>query len=68
MVVINAETVEADKIKEVVAKDEAAATEEAARVQAIADECDADVAAEPLVERRRRRARFRKSAATTSPR
>ena len=51
MVVINAETVEADKIKEVVAKDEAAATEEAARVQAIADECDADVkAAEPLVE------------------
>jgi dynein heavy chain len=50
MVTIAAETVEADKIKEVVAKDEATASEEAARVKAIKEECEGDLAeAMPLL-------------------
>ena len=50
MVVIAAETVEADKVKVLVAKDEASASEEAARVKAIKDECEADLArAMPLL-------------------
>ena len=44
MVVIAAETEEADKVKELVAKDEATASEEAARVKAIKDDCEADLA------------------------
>ena len=44
MVVIAAETVEADKVKVLVAKDEATASEEAARVKAIKDDCEKDLA------------------------
>ena len=44
MVVIAAETVEADKVKEVVAKEEAIASGEAAKVKAIKDECESDLA------------------------
>ena len=44
LIVIAAETVEADKVKVLVAKDEASASEEAARVKAIKDECEADLA------------------------
>jgi len=51
MVVIAAETVEADKVKAVVSKDEAIASAEAAKVQAIKDECTADLAeAMPMLE------------------
>lgn len=38
------ETVEADKVKEVVSKEEAIASEEAAKVKAIKDDCEADLA------------------------
>ena len=44
MVIIAAETVEADKVKEVVSKEEAVATQEAAKVKAIKDDCEADLA------------------------
>ena len=51
MVVIAAETVEADKVKVVVARDEAVASEEAAKVKAIKDECEGELAeAMPLLE------------------
>jgi dynein heavy chain len=44
MIVIAAETVEADKVKEVVAKEEAIASAEAAKVKEIKDECEGDLA------------------------
>ena len=44
MDVIALETVEADKVKEVVSKEEAIASEEAAKVQAIKSDCEADLA------------------------
>ena len=44
MDVIAMETVEADKVKEVVSKEEAIASEEAAKVQAIKADCEADLA------------------------
>lgn len=51
MKVIASETVEADKVKEVVSKEEAIASEEAAKVKAVKDECDADLAeAIPMLE------------------
>lgn len=51
MVVIAAETVEADKVKAVVSVEEAAASEEAAGVKVIKDECEADLAeAMPMLE------------------
>jgi dynein heavy chain len=51
MEVIAAETIEADKVKEVVSKEEAIASEEAAKVKAVKDECDADLAeAMPMLE------------------
>ncbi len=49
--VISRESAEADKVKVVVSKEESAASEEAAKVQAIKDECEADLAeAMPLLE------------------
>ncbi|KAF6266164.1 dynein heavy chain 9 [Scenedesmus sp. NREL 46B-D3] len=44
MEVIARETVEADKVKTVVSQEEASASAEAAKVQAIKDECEADLA------------------------
>ncbi|WIA36351.1 hypothetical protein OEZ86_007670 [Tetradesmus obliquus] len=44
MVVIARETAEADKVKKVVSQEEASASAEAAKVQAIKDECEADLA------------------------
>ena len=43
MVKIAKETEEAEKVKEVVSKDEAVANEEAAKVQAIKEECETDL-------------------------
>lgn len=52
MDVIAMETVEADKVKEVVSKEEAIASEEAAKVKAIKDDCEADLAeAMPVLDR-----------------
>ena len=52
MDVIAMETVEADKVKEVVSKEEAVASEEAAKVQAIKADCEADLAeAMPVLDR-----------------
>lgn len=51
MEVISKESVEADKVKQVVSKEEATASAEAATVKAIKDECEADLAeALPLLE------------------
>ncbi|PNH00034.1 Dynein heavy chain 7, axonemal, partial [Tetrabaena socialis] len=51
MEVISKESVEADKVKQVVSKEEATASAEAATVKAIKDECEADLAeAMPLLE------------------
>ncbi|KXZ48211.1 DHC-9 protein [Gonium pectorale] len=51
MEVISKESVEADKVKQVVSKEEAIASAEAATVKAIKDECEADLAeAMPLLE------------------
>ena len=51
MEIIAKETVEADKVKSVVEKEEAAASAEAAKVQAIKTECESDLAeALPLLE------------------
>lgn len=51
MEVISHETVEADKVKQVVSQEEAVASEEAAKVKAIKDECEADLAeALPMLE------------------
>eukprot|EP00882_Tetradesmus_deserticola_P031632 GHRQ01035782.1.p1 GENE.GHRQ01035782.1~~GHRQ01035782.1.p1 ORF type:complete len:189 (+),score=69.64 GHRQ01035782.1:401-967(+) len=44
MEIIARETVEADKVKKVVSQEEALASAEAAKVQAIKDECEADLA------------------------
>jgi dynein heavy chain, axonemal len=52
MVVIAKETEEADKVKAVVSKEEAGASAEAAKVKAIKDDCEADLAeAMPVLER-----------------
>jgi dynein heavy chain, axonemal len=52
MEVIAMETAEADKVKTVVSKEEAVASEEAANVQAIKSDCEADLAeAMPVLER-----------------
>ena len=52
MVVIAKESAEADKVKQVVSKEEAVASEEAAKVKAIKDDCEADLAeAMPVLER-----------------
>jgi hypothetical protein len=49
--VITRESAEADKVKQVVSREEAAASEEAAKVKAIKDDCEADLAhAMPLLE------------------
>lgn len=51
MEVISRESAEADKVKQVVSKEEAAASHEAATVKAIKDECEADLSeAMPLLE------------------
>jgi len=51
MEVITHESAEADKVKQVVSKEEAAASAEAAKVKAIKDECEADLAeALPMLE------------------
>jgi len=51
LVVIAAETEEADKVRSVVSKEEAIASNEAAKVQAIKDECEGDLAeAMPMLE------------------
>ena len=51
MEIIAKETVEADKVKNVVQKEETAASAEAAKVQAIKDECESDLAeAMPLLQ------------------
>ncbi|KAK9812825.1 hypothetical protein WJX72_004356 [[Myrmecia] bisecta] len=44
LVVIASETEEADKVKEVVSREEAIASQEAAKVKAIKDDCEADLA------------------------
>ena len=52
MEVIARETEEADKVKEVVSVEEATASEEAAKVKAIKDDCEADLAeAMPVLEK-----------------
>jgi dynein heavy chain len=52
MVVIAKETEEADKVKAVVSKEEAVASAEAAKVKAIKDDCEADLAAAmPVLEK-----------------
>jgi dynein heavy chain, axonemal len=52
MEVIAMETVEADKVKEVVSKEEAIASEEAAKVKSIKEDCEADLAeAIPVLDR-----------------
>lgn len=52
MEVIAKETCEADKVKESVSSEEAIASEEAAKVQAIKTECEADLAeAIPVLEK-----------------
>ena len=43
MVVITRESAEADKVKQVVSKEEAIASGEVAKVKAIKDECEADL-------------------------
>ena len=49
--VISRESAEADKVKQVVSKEEAAASAEAATVKAIKDDCEADLSkAMPLME------------------
>jgi hypothetical protein len=49
--VISRESAEADKVKQVVSKEEAVASAEAATVKAIKDECEADLSkAMPLIE------------------
>ena len=51
MVVISKESAEADKVKQVVSQEEAVASGEAAKVKAIKDECEGDLAeAMPLLE------------------
>lgn len=51
MVVISKESAEADKVKQVVSQEEAVASAEAAKVKAIKDECEGDLAeAMPLLE------------------
>lgn len=49
--VITRESAEADKVKQVVSKEEAIASEEASNVKAIKDDCEADLkVAMPLLE------------------